>query len=98
MKHLKTAEQKCSETAVYRYTVGFILAVASALKKALMFTLKYSTELLMAVAFVGIIIAAQAFESNAISYTVCILFIAILAVLFATLIKIKILEEKKKDR
>ena len=95
MKHLKKAEQKCSETAVYRYTVGFILAVANALKIALKFVLKHSTEILMVVALISMFVAGQAFESNLISIRICILFISILVTLIVTLLKIKILEERR---
>jgi hypothetical protein len=95
MKHLKQVEQKCSETAVYRYGVGFILAVANALKTALKFVFKHSTEILMVVAFISMFVAGQAFESNLISIRVCILFISILATLIVTLLKIKILEERR---
>ena len=94
MKHLKKAEQKCSETAVYRYGVGFILAVAKGLKTALKFVLKHSTGILMVIAFISMFIAGQAFESNLISIRICILFISILATLIVALLKIKILEER----
>ncbi len=95
MKHLKTAEQKCSETAIYRYTVGFILAVANTLKTALKFVLKYSTELLIVVAFIGMFVVGQAFDSNVIEIRVCFLFIVILMALIVALLKIKILEERR---
>lgn len=94
MKHLKKAEQKCSETAVYRYGVGFILAILKALKTALKFVLKHSTGILMVVAFISMFVAGQAFESNLISIRICILFISILATLIVALLKIKILEER----
>lgn len=94
MKHLKKAEQKCSETAVYRYTVGFTLAILNALKTALKFVLKHSTEILMIVAFISMFVAGQAFESNLINIRICILFISILATLIVALLKIKILEER----
>ena len=98
MKHLKQAEQKCSDTAVYRYIVGFTLATANVLKKSLLLTLKYSTEIVMVVALIGIIIAGNAFDSNVIEIRVCFLFIAILMALIVALIKIKILESKRGDK
>ena len=94
MKHLKKAEQKCSETVVYRYGVGFIFAVLKALKAVLKFVLKRSTEILMIVALISMFVAGQAFESNLISIRICILFISILATLIVALLKIKILEER----
>ena len=94
MKHLKKAEQKCSETAVYRYGVGFILAILKALKTALKFVLKHSTEILMVITLISMFVAGQAFESNLISIRICILFVSILATLIVALLKIKILEER----
>ena len=94
MKHIHKAEQKCSETAFYRYVVGFAILFLEALKSFGISVLRHITELLIVFAFVGMFTAGQAFESNAINYTVCILFILILAILIVTLIKIKIFESR----
>lgn len=52
----------------------------------------------MVLAVAGMAVAANAFDNEAINYTTAILFILILVVLVATLIKVKILECKEKDR
>ena len=98
MKHLKQAEQKCSDTAVYRYIVGFIFATSSAFKTALFFALKHSTEILMVIALISTVIVTQLFEANAISFAVCIFLIAIIIAWILTLIKIKILESKRGEK
>lgn len=61
------------------------------IKIGCMGVLRYFTEALMAIAFVSIIIAAQAFDNGAINYTTAILFITILVVILVALIKVKIL-------
>ena len=98
MKHLKQAEKKCSDTAVYRYIVGFILASTDIIKKIFILAVKYSTEILMVIAFISILIVTQLFEANVISFAVCIFFIAILLAWALTLIKIKILESQRGDK
>ena len=94
MKHLQKAEQKCSETTVYRYLVGGWLKLLDMLKKGCIRLIEHITELLMALSLVGIVAAAYAFDDKAINYTTAVLFITILAILIASLIKIKILENK----
>ncbi len=94
MKHIRKAEQKCSETRLYRYTVGFSILFISVLKDMAKNVLRHITELLIVFAIVGMFAAGQAFENNAINYTVCILFMLILAVLIVTLIKIKVIESR----
>lgn len=96
MKHLKKAEQKCSETVVYRYFIGAVMKLLEVIKKACKAIISYITELLMAISLIGMVVAYDAFGSGAINYTTAILFFAILAVLIVSLIKIKILEVKKK--
>lgn len=54
--------------------------------------IRHTTELLMVVSILGMVCTANAFDSKAINYTTAILFILILIVLIATLIKVKILE------
>ena len=98
MKHLKQAEQTLSDTAFYRYIAGSIIAMSSAFKTALFFALKHSTEILMVIAFISILIVTQLFEANVISFAVCIFFIAILLAWALTLIKIKILESQRGDK
>ena len=94
MKHLRKAEQKCSDTTAYRYTVGFAMLLLNALKDFGKAILRHITELLIIFAFVGMFTAGQAFNNNTINYTVCILFMLILAILIVTLIKVKILESR----
>lgn len=94
MKHLRKAEQKCSETAVYRYFVGGLLVLLDGLKNVCKRLIRHTTELLIVVSMLCMVCAANAFDSKAINYTTAILFILILIVLIATLIKIKILESR----
>lgn len=84
--------QKCTETAVYRYFVGFLILLSETVKKGCKALVNNITEMLMCLSIVGMVAAANAFEENAINYTTAILFITILVVLLATLIKVKILE------
>lgn len=94
MKYIKKAEDKLSSTTVFRYIFGVILFLVETFKKLIMSVIKHITGLLMVFAFIGMIAAASAFENKAINYTTAILFILILAILIATLIKIKILETR----
>ena len=48
MKHLRKAEQKCSETAVYRYFIGALLVLINGLKNVCKRLIRHTTELLMA--------------------------------------------------
>ena len=92
MKHLRKAEQKCSETAAYRYFVGALIVLLNGLKNVCKRLIRHTTELLMVASILGMVAAANAFDKEAINYTTAILFIIILIVLIATLIKVKILE------
>ena len=96
MKYIKKVEDKLSNTTVFRYVLGGILLIAETFKKLIMSVIKHITGLLMFFSLIGMVAAANAFENNAINYTTAILFILILGVLIATLIKIKILESKNK--
>ncbi|MCH5298058.1 MAG: hypothetical protein J1E85_10385 [Ruminococcus sp.] len=93
MKHLQKAEDKRSERA-YLFIVGALMKLVELAKVVCKGVLKHYTETLMVIAFVGIIIAVQAFDNGAINYTVTILFVTILFVLMITLIKVKILEKR----
>ena len=97
MNHIRKAEQKCSETRLYRYIIGFAILLLDCLKRGLKAILKHITETLMCISFIGMVIAFQAFDNNVINYTTAILFITVLGVLIATLIKVKILECRDKD-
>ena len=92
MKHLRTAEQKCSETAVYRYFIGTLLVLLDGLTNVCKRLIRHTTELLIVASILGMVAAANALDKEAINYTTAILFIIILIVLIATLIKVKILE------
>ena len=89
--------QKCTETAVYRYFVGFLILLSETVKKGCKALVKNITEMLVCLSIVGMVTAANAFDKDAINYTTAILFITILAVLIATLIKVKILERGGKN-
>ncbi|MEE1219542.1 MAG: hypothetical protein U0L20_06435 [Ruminococcus sp.] len=94
MNRIRKAEDKLSDTKVFRYTFGFMLLLGRILKSGALFVFYYSTEVLMVLSLIGMFVAVSAFESNAINYTICILFITILAVLLITLLKIKIMESE----
>ncbi len=94
MEHLRKAEQKCSETVVYRYFAGALLFLLDGLKNVCKRLIRHTTELLMVASILGMVAAANAFDSESINYTVCILFMLILAILIVTLIKVKILESR----
>lgn len=98
MNHIRKAEQKCSQTTAYRYFVGGLIKLLDMLKSGCKRLIRHITELLMVLAVAGMAVTANAFDSKAINYTTAILFILILIVLIATLIKVKILECKEKDR
>lgn len=94
MNHIRKAEQKCLETRVYRYFVGGLIKLLDMLKSGCKRLIRHITELLMVLSIVGMAVAANAFDSEAINYTTAILFVLILVVLVATLIKVKILESR----
>lgn len=96
MKHIKHAQDKATDSKIYRYTLGFMLLLKDIIVKTLKLAFKYITELLMVIALISMVVTLNAFDYGAINYTTAILFIAILAVLVVSLIKIKILEVKKK--
>ena len=94
MKHLSKPEQKGTKTPPYLYIIGALMKLVELLKIGCMGVLRHFTETLMVIAFVSIIIAAQAFDNGAINYTTAILFITILIALIVAFIKIKILERR----
>lgn len=94
MKHLSKPEQEGTKTPPYLYILGALMKLAELIKIGCMGVLRHFTEALMVIAFVSIIIAAQAFDNGAINYTTAILFITILAVMLVALIKVKVLEKR----
>lgn len=100
MKHLKRAEQKLSNTSGFRWTFGVLRLIPQILLGVLMFLWRRVNFVIMAAAFIGIIVTYAALDGGAINYTCAIMFVGILLALFATTIKILILEskQKKKDR
>lgn len=94
MKHLSKSEQEGTKTPPYLYIIGVLMKLVELIKIGCMGVLRYFTETLMVIAFVSIIIAAQAFDNGAINYTTAILFITILAVMLVALIKVKVLEKR----
>jgi hypothetical protein len=67
------------------------------LKNGCMAVLGHITELLILTAFVGMVLAYQAFEMNCINYITMMLFEAILGMFIVALIKIKILESRGEE-
>lgn len=94
MKHLSKPEQKGTKTPPYLYILGVLMKLTELIKIGCKGVLRHFTETLMVIAFVSIIIAAQAFDNGAINYTTAILFITILIALIVAFIKIKILERR----
>lgn len=94
MNYLRKTENKLSETAVYRYTVGFLFKAAEILKKGILLFISRITEFSTAISIIGIATAANTLDGNKVNYTSAILFITIFAVLITQLIKIKVLENK----
>lgn len=98
MKYIQKAEHKLSETAVYLFIAGALICLWDWLKKGCKAIFKHFTELLITISFVGMLIAAEAFDNGAINFTVAFLFLLILIVLEVALIKIKILESRANDK
>lgn len=94
MKHLSKPEQEGTKTPPYLYIIGALMKLVELIKIGCKGVLRHFTEALMVIAFVSIIIAAQAFDNGAINYTTAILFITILIALIVAFIKIKILERR----
>lgn len=94
MKHLSKPEQEGTKTPPYLYIIGVLMKLVELIKIGCKGVLRHFTETLMVIAFVSIIIAAQAFDNGAINYTTAILFITILIALIVAFIKIKILERR----
>lgn len=94
MKHLRKPEQEGTKTPPYLYILGVLMKLTELIKIGCKGVLRHFTEALMVIAFVSIIIAAQAFDNGAINYTTAILFITILIALIVAFIKIKILERR----
>lgn len=94
MKHLIKPEQKGTKTPPYLYIIGALMKLAELIKVGCVGVLRHFTEALMAIVFVCIIIAGQAFDNGAINYTTAILFITILVAILVALIKVKILERR----
>jgi uncharacterized membrane protein len=91
MKHAKKAR-----FSPYQIFIGVLVKIPEIAKRAVVTLWEHITEGLMALAFIGMILAAQAFDNGTINSTIMALFILILIVLFLSLIKVKILESEKR--
>ncbi len=94
MKYIKKAEHKLSETAAYLFIAGLLICLWDWLKNGCKATFKHFTELLITISFVGMLIAAEAFDNGAINFTVAFLFVLVLGILAITLIKLKFMESR----
>ncbi len=94
MKYIKKAEHKLSETAAYLFIAGLLICLWDWLKKGCKAIFKHFTELLITISFVGMLIAAEAFDNGAINFTVAFLFVLVLGILAITLIKLKFMESR----
>ena len=81
-----------NKTPWYMYVLGGSLKAVEYLKKIFLAAVNHLTEIGMVVAFVGMVIAYQAFEIGCINFITMMLFIAILGLLLMCLLKIKLLE------
>ncbi len=93
MKHIKQAERKLSETAVYLYIVGALMKLYELTKRAVIAFLKHSIEILTALATIGVIVVSNLFDSGKIPFAMVILLLLILGVMVCTFIKIKVFKE-----
>lgn len=94
MRFAEKSKHSLSNTKLYLYTFGLLLCLSDLTKRALKWFWCHIAELLVAIAFFGMLIAVEAFDNGAISFTVAILFVLVLGVLAITLIKLKILESR----
>lgn len=94
MNKIRKAERKLSETAAYRYIFGAVWKLTELIKYGFKWLLRHIIGFLMTAAFIGMIIAAEAFDSGAVTYTAAILFIALLGAAFCVLLRIKISESR----
>lgn len=91
------AKHSVNKTPWYMYVLGGSLKAVEYLKKIFLAAVSHITEIGMVVAFVGMIIAYQAFETGCINFITTMLFIAILGLLMMCLLKIKLLETGEKN-
>lgn len=94
MRFAEKSKHSLSNTKLYLYTFGLLLCLSDLTKTALKWIWYHIAELLIAIAFFGMFIAVEAFDSGAINFTVAIFFVIVLGVLAITLIKLKILESR----
>lgn len=98
MKHLKEAEKRVSDTRGFLWTYTILAAIPKALKIIILCIWMHTCEIVMAAALLGVIFTYRALNAGNITETIAILFTLILAALFAAMLKIKLIEIKKKDR
>lgn len=91
---LRMKRKKKRSEAAYLYIIGALMFLLDKLKKAVVGLIKHITGLLSATLIIGCIIVANAFDRGEINFISALLFIIILLVLLAALIKIKLLESE----
>lgn len=94
MRFEEKSKYSLSNTKLYLYTFGLLICLSDLTKRTLKWLWCHIAELLIAIAFVGMFIVVEAFDSGAINFTVAILFVIVLGVLAITLIKLKLLESR----
>lgn len=94
MRFAEKSKHSLSNTKLYLYTFGLLVCLSNLTKRALKWIWWHVAELLIAIAFFGMLIAVEAFDNGAISFTVTTLFVIVLGALAITLIKLKILESR----
>ena len=97
MKHIRKSKFSTLKSTVYLYFIGSVMKLTELLKNGCMAVLGHITELLILTAFVGMVLAYQAFEMNCINYITMMLFEVILGMFIVALIKIKILESRGEE-
>lgn len=91
----REVEHNLSDTKVYFYTLAVLIWLSDLIKKGIKWFWYHIAELLIAISFIGMFIAIEAFDNGSINFTVAFLFLMILIALAVALVKIKILESRE---
>ncbi len=89
---MRNLGKRFSDTPVYLYVAGALFWICTHFVKLLKLAVKYINEIIFLAAFACMIVAAQMFEDNLISFNVTILLLAVLFILVAATTKVKILD------
>lgn len=90
MTRIKQIGYKLSETKFYLYLAGLIIMLSDVIKTIF----KHITECLIVLVFSGMLVVAQAFDSDVINFITTAALILILIMIFIILFKIKIIKSR----